>query len=250
MIDLIKITDEEITAFLDGEFEFTPADEISAAIKSSPKFAARVKALSIDKQDYVAAYDGLLNQAPVTPDFSRENSRWNKTSFRNVAAAAGFILLVGIGVNTYFANYAQPKWVTYVASYQSLYSNNTLAHIDQNAFDATQELERVSAAIGRKIELADLVLPEKLDYKRAQILNFRGQDLMQITYLSKSGVPIALCIMRSDTIEQKPEAPQFNSLEGMRSGYWQQNGYQFFLIGGEDSTLIKNLSFEFKNRIL
>ncbi|MBL1407054.1 MAG: hypothetical protein COC00_013785 [Rhizobiales bacterium] len=261
MIDPVKITDEEITAYLDGEFEYTLAAEIENAINNNPAFASRVKALSIDKQNFEKDYDGLLEKAPRAPNFANKKTTLNKSFsgeffglsgiiIGKIVAVACLVLLLGAGIGSYSTNYSQPKWINYVASYQSLYSKNTLAHINQNELEATQELKRVSAAIGRDIALENLKLPDILNYKRAQILNFRGQDLMQITYLSKSGVPIALCIMRFETTGQKPEAPQFNTLEGMQSGYWQQGGYQFFLIGGTDDALIKILSNEFKNRIL
>lgn len=249
MIDPVKITDEEITAYLDGEFEYTPAAEIENAINNNPAFASRVESLSIDKKKFVNAYDGLIKETPTMPNLSYRRDRWPKVSFAKIAAVTCIVLLVGIGLKTYFVTQSHPSWITYVASYQSLYSKNTLAHINQNELEATQELKRVSASIGRDIKFDSLDIHEILDYKRAQILNFEGQALMQITYLSKSGAPIALCIMRSESAAQISETPKFKTLEGMRSAYWQQGGYQFFLIGGKNEALIKTLSIELKNRI-
>lgn len=76
-----------------------------------------------------------------------------------------------------------------------------------------------------------------------QTLGFEGRPLMQLTFLSKFGDPIALCIIRSRNTET--QGIVVNEMRGMLAASWSKDGYEYLLIGGRDEALIRNAASEF-----
>lgn len=58
-----RFTDEELTAFLDGEEDHAPVAEIRSALKADADLAQRLDALRIDRQVIVAAFAAWSSQA-------------------------------------------------------------------------------------------------------------------------------------------------------------------------------------------
>ena len=110
------------------------------------------------------------------------------------------------------------------------------------------ELNRVSAAIGKTIDVSALNVSPELDYKRAQILGFKGQALVQLAFLTSTGHPVALCIIRSD--REAPGKIVSETMEGMSSAYWSQGGYEYLLIGGKDQSMVSRLAEKFSGQNL
>ncbi|MCF6321979.1 MAG: hypothetical protein L3J32_09455 [Rhizobiaceae bacterium] len=240
-------SDEELTAFLDGEFDHARADEIREAVANNFDIQARLKALALDKSEINSAFEQLLDAAPQMPELPQSDAaRHSVSSYRTMGlvAAFSFVFLIGGLFAGYFAGQNEEEnWREFVATYQALYINATLASIDQDAEAASAELEVVSKATGKTIELAQMVEQTQLDYKRAQILGFEGRPLMQLTFLSKLGEPIALCIIRSKDSENSDIV--VSDMRGMLAASWAKDGYEYLLIGGRDATLIESAAKEF-----
>ena len=94
----------------------------------------------------------------------------------------------------------------------------------------------MAGAIGKSIDLSTLKQIEGLDYKRVQILGFDGQPLAQLTFLSKVGAPVALCIIRKQGDGNTDI--HLAELQGMSAASWSRDGYDYLLIGGSDAALI------------
>lgn len=244
-------TDEQLTAYLDGEFDLVSEDEISAALESDPRLKARLDALTMDTSRVASAFNELLAHAPAAPDLSDVEPSapvWLRSAvLRCVAATAVVFLVIGWGAGFMTSQRELDTWRDFVAAYQALYINRTLAHIDQAADNAQAELGRVADAIGKELKLTALSRVEQLDYKRAQVLGFEGRPLAQITFLSKVGAPIALCIIRST--RQDTTGVETSTMQGMASAHWSKGGYEFLLIGGADTSLIKSAADTFAARL-
>lgn len=244
-------TDEQLTAYLDGEFDFVSEQEVTAALESDPHLKARLDTLAMDTDRVAAAFDELLARAPSAPELSGMEPAapvWLRSAvLRCVAATAVVCLVVGWGAGFMSSQRELDTWRDFVAAYQALYINRTLVHIDQAEDDAQAELGRVADAIGRELKLTALSRVEQLDYKRAQILGFEGRPLAQITFLSKIGAPIALCIIRSARADTAPV--ETSTMQGMASAHWSKGGYEFLLIGGADTALIKSAADAFAARL-
>ncbi len=246
----IIFSDELLTAFLDGEKEHIPYKEIEVAIATDERLQERLRVLEINKSDISKSMDLLLSNAPTAPEFKLEmpandNSYW----FRNgliAACAASFMLFSGI-IGYSISDRQIDSWREYVAAYHYLYITTTLSSVDNPVGTAKAELVRVGDAIGKEIELDNLKKFAGLEYKRAQILGFEGKPLAQLTFLSKMGTPVALCIIRSGSNSE--DAISDATLEGMASASWAKNGYEFLIIGGKDETLIDEAAEHFASII-
>ena len=248
MTERQTFTDEELVAYLDGEVEFTPADEITAALANDPELANRLAALDFNKDALQSDFAAMLgDQQPPALPASPASSGTSWAMVGSMAASILVALFVGYGAGNFLNQPEAPGWKAYVASYQSLYSADTLRHVNSSPQAQTAELERVAAAIGKSIDLAALQQNPDLTYKRAQVLSFKGKPLVQLAFLTKSGEPVALCILKSS----KPNSAQMSqaNLEGMSSASWNKDGYAYLLIGGDDQSLISNLASNYRDAI-
>lgn len=235
-------TDEELVAYLDGESDFAPADEIRAALPLDAALQKRVEALSFDSEVIAQGFQHLAPEANALPHLP--SPRKSSFGMNNVAAAAVVALLCGSVAGFAFSNKeANPNnWIDYVAAYQALYINATLSGVNTSAATQRAELQRVTSAIGKDISLDALQFTNQVDYKRAQILGFKGKPLIQLAFLSRTGEPIALCIFRNgDTDAEITE----QLLEGMQSASWSRDGYGYVLIGSQDEQLINQMASHF-----
>lgn len=237
-------TDEQLTAYLDRELDHIPADEIRAALEHDAALKARIEQLSLDTGQIADAFDDLLAKAPEMPDLAvdvqTEDSWWRRKVTGLAAAAVIAALAIGWGVGDITGKRDLETWDQYVAAYHALYVNSTLSGIDQSEQSAVAELELVSQSVGRPVDYSQITDIASLDYKRAQILGFEGRPLMQLTFLSKVGAPIALCIIRSDGSANS--SVRKRQMQGMSSAQWAKDGYEFLLIGGTDEPLISSVA--------
>ena len=135
------------------------------------------------------------------------------------AAAAALLLSFGAWGGYNFSKPDAPEWRESVAIYQSLYVADTLAPINQSDAAAEEELARVMAKLGKQIELSSLKSDPDLVYKRAQILGFGDRPLAQLAFLTNTGGPVALCIMKTDGAAQNIS---YGELQGLNSAQWAQ----------------------------
>jgi len=230
-------SDEDLTAFLDGEADDTLEADISAALETDEVLAERMAGLEVPMAAIAGAFDELLANAPpmpalapATPEPANTNARlswaWGLGTF-GTGIAAGLAVAFFTGFGT--PEPAPRGWVSFVASYQSLYTTATLEAVNPTPQDAALQLAAVSEGIG--IDLAALPQAEGLTFKRAQLLNFNGKPLVQISYLRDDGTPVALCI-----IPAGPDAQDLNmgAAEGLDVARWNTPGYGFLLIGGQE----------------
>lgn len=239
-----EFSDEELTAYLDGEVEYINVDAINKALANDPQLRRRIDDLTIDKPEIQSAFNDLLVAAPPVKIPPQRNHNKPRYSIGALVAAVVIAISFGIGWNTshYLHVGENTGWRYYASVYQALYINSTLAHINRPETEMMTELTRVSSALGKEISLPSLVSHAQLDYKRAQVLGYMGQPLIQLAFLSSVDVPVALCIMRSGVTSNAPIKTL--KMEGMSAATWDKDGYSYLLIGGSDDLLIKDVAGE------
>lgn len=237
-------SDEELVAFLDGEDEFAPVEEITKALETDAELAKRLEALRIDTDKIAKSFGALkIGKMPELPPAPVAN---DNQGFGKMIAASVLALAIGFGAGI-STSQSEPDWRDYVAAYQALYTNTTLKDVASSQQEQQQELTQVASAIGKNITLDKLNISPQLEYKRSQVLGYNGKPLVQIAFLDSMGQPIALCIIRSD--EGKKLDLQMNSMEGMSTAAWSKDGYEYILIGGQNDALISRMASEFSSTI-
>lgn len=247
MTSYATLTDEDLTAFLDGEVSEARSREIEARVNADPYLQQRLEALALDTELIHDAFDDLLLQAPGAPALLGSSAVTAPPTRRIwpslVAASLAGALFAG-GLGAFFADGGpQNDWRGYVASYQALYVGKTLSHLDRSDGAKAAELAIVADTIGKDIALDALTAEGSLDYKRAQILGFKGRPLIQLAFLSKMGEPLALCIIRGEA--GADEAMTSAAMEGLSAASWARDGFAYILIGGTDQAAVDSAAKHF-----
>lgn len=234
--DMRRFSDEELTAFLDGEADNALHAEIEATLETDPALSDQLAALDIPLAPIAEAYEVLLQSAPPMPALPEPaaapapRGRWGLglgTFATGLAAGLAVAMFTGFGTSP---PPATRGWVSFVASYQALYTPETLAMANPTADEAALQLAAVSDALG--LDLSSLPAAQGLTFKRAQVLGFRDKPLIQIAFTRADGTPVALCI-----IPAGPDATpvDMGQSEGLGLARWNTPGFGFLLIGGTDN---------------
>lgn len=239
-----RFSDEDLTAYLDKQMSNAEAAAVSSALESSPDLRQRLQGLMFDRRPLEEVFDAVLAKAPdppavlESPRVAKPEAGVGGGGFdrRALAAAAVAGLLVGASGLFLLPGDEPGGWHEAAAVYHKLYVTETLGLETPTAEQLSAELARVSARLQWDIRLEDLDGLAALTPRRAQILAFETQPLVQIAFLSSDGTPVALCILRSSRTGEAPV--KMASLEGMSAATWARDGYEFMLIGGTDDTRI------------
>ncbi|WP_162938076.1 anti-sigma factor [Kiloniella sp. EL199] len=239
---MTQFTDENLTAFLDGEATDDLAYQIERALEVDAVLKTRLEDLSLPVDELKKAMQQVRDQAPdlpsvLTEDATVSNRRSGNWAYAGSLAASVLISLIigGLFARTYLAPDEARGWKSYVAAYQSLYVGQTLDTIELTPEQIQKNLDNLSVEMG--IDLAKMTSGSELIFKRAQLLGFKGKPLVQLAYLSPEGQPVALCIIRTD--KGDTEAIGMDELEGMAAASWRKDGYAYLFIGGQDEAVIR-----------
>lgn len=240
-------SDEELVAYLDGEAEHAPVDQIRVALQTDPALNQRLDALRLDLDALRDSFD-LLNPTPqvldapiITPVAQSTAQQRSWQPMLMGAMAASVALVLGFGIGQWSTSPDEKGWIDYVAAYQALYTTATLDHITQSPDQLKTELARVSAAIGKEIDLDHLMGLGGADYKRGQVLSFNGRPLVQLAFATPNGVPVALCIIRNGNTATGAQPMAEMRLEGLSSAAWSDGTHDYLLIGGTDDALVRRM---------
>ncbi|ASP35703.1 anti-sigma factor [Labrenzia sp. VG12] len=239
-----RVSDETLTAYLDGELAEDEQRRIEAALESDPALVERLEMLSVPVDAVREAFDTLLDQAPAyeAPKDEKRISGWAPRTAAAGLVAAG--LLLGALWSPWQRPLPDTDWKMAVANYQVLYVPATLPGKTPEQEKAVEQLTALSADLGRNLSAAASV--DGLNYRRAQMLGLDGNPLVQIAYLSGENDPVAICITRVDASAYGPKAEM---LAGLASAHWIEDGYGFLVIGGEDLGAVKGIAEQLQGRI-
>ncbi|MFM0171079.1 anti-sigma factor family protein [Paraburkholderia sediminicola] len=171
---------------------------------------------------------------------------WLAVAFVAGAFACGFVLRLGSGVgpaSTAGASLASvgtgvSPWVAAAASYQQLYSRDTLANIEADPALVAKTTAQIRDDDGLAVRIPDLSA-YGLTFKRVQRLRFNDKPLVQIVYLPERGAPVALCVMKEAKPDTRSASQQVASMNVVT---WRQSELGYALIGPRDGIDLNALS--------
>jgi anti-sigma factor RsiW len=176
------------------------------------------------------AQSPMLRSAPVRSRM-RVALPWLAVAFVAGAFSCGIVLrlapaaISGSSVVQVADSGASP-WVRAAASYQQLYSRDTVA-LDSPSPDVSARIvSNIRHEDGLEVRVPDLH-SLGLKFMRVQRLRFNGKPLVQIVYLPQEGPPVALCVMK----EAKPDAAiSQHRVDRMDVVTWRQDELGYALI--------------------
>lgn len=246
-------SDEQLVAYLDDQLDSEQRNSIDAAISDDPALSLRVQWLARSSLPFKAAYDELLPQAPMerlnamldtlpSPAPPARSRRWFLT------AAAGLVVS-GVLADRLFLGWQMSRnksnWRGLVADYMSLYVPQTLEHLPGDEATQRAQLRAIDARLGLTLAPAKLALP-RIQLKRAQILEYDGVPIAQITYLDPAHGPMALCVTRSNNGSQ---AFAQERRHNMNVVYWADTEHAWMLIGHNPMAELQDMAKALHKRL-
>ncbi|MDI5924052.1 anti-sigma factor family protein [Rhizobium leguminosarum] len=257
-------SDEDLTAFIDGELTPEEAARIEAIVNEDESTAERLEFLARASLPFEQAFAPLLSEAPrekletmlaampvqqsarsdPTPAFGSRRRFLGALAASLVAGIAIDRAVIGIG-RSFSAKDENSEWRAVVADYISLYTPETLAGpVPERDVQAAQ-LGSLDEKLGLSLSPEAVSLPG-IDFKRALMLQYDGKPLAQIAYLDPETGPMALCIVKSDA---GSKAPDLESRKGLNVIYWSNETHAFMLIGRIPADRMKELGEDVRRRL-
>ncbi len=225
-------TDEELSAWLDGEAPPELSARIAAARRTDAGLAEDIARLEAAGKAMKGGFEATLAGAPELPAAlaAPEPSQGWTPGALGAGLVAG-LALAALGLGAWSLT-RPPVWERYVASYQALYVPQTIAGAGLSEEAARAQIAELAPQLG--LDLSALPDLPGLELRRAQMLGLNGKPLLQIAYADTSGRPVALCIIARG---KGPSDPVARRMEGLNAVAWSTEAHGFLLIGGEDGTL-------------
>jgi len=252
------ITDEMLTAFLDGEADPETSKIIDELMTRDPALAARLDALKIPMPSIRKAFDQAMEAAPTerldellegrSSDRTEQDKRpWLKRTIPVALVASILALVIGLATGRMILPPdSSEDWRVAVAEYQALYDRDTLVSINPDPIDAENAIQSVAAKVGAPIRPETLASLNRLTFKRAQILRWGSAPLAQFAFLSDGGEPFALCVTPASDGDQ-PIANK--KLKGLATSSWAQGGVAYMVIGGGDPAFAAALAEQIRAQL-
>ena len=138
-----------------------------------------------------------------------------------------FVQLPGVTTQTAEQSWAKRGWRAAVAEYQSLFITQTLENAGTNAEERTAGMRAVSEYLGLDLT-PDKVTVGPLELKRADILQFGGNRLVQVAYLADGKTPVSFCIIKG---KRKAHELEQEQRLGLNIVHWSSEDFGFMVIG-------------------
>ncbi|MBB4192017.1 anti-sigma factor RsiW [Rhizobium aethiopicum] len=233
-------SDEDLTAFIDGELTSEERARIEAIVKKDESVAERLDFLARASLPFEQAFAPLLSEAPreklqamlaaIPVHENAKPASAPAVTRRRFLGALAASLVAGIAIDRSVIGIGKDEnseWRAVVADYISLYTAETLAGPVPDRQEQTAQLASLDEKLGLSLSPEAVSLPG-VDFKRALLLQYEGKALAQIAYLDPETGPMALCIVKSNA---GPKAPDLENRKGMNVVFWSNATHAFMLIG-------------------
>lgn len=231
-------SDELLVAYLDDELDREQRQQIDHLLRTEAPVAARLDQLKRGELPFKAAFDSVLDEAPtqrlqamldaLPPAVAPHRATMSRRGF--LATAASFVI-AGIAADRLFMNWQSAEsddgWRGSVAEYMVLYTPQTLDNLNDDVASHTAQLSSVGKQLGLPLSPSAVTLPGA-EFRRAQILDYEGVLIGQLTYLDARHGPLALCITAAREGTEKLASEQ---RLGLNVVYWANPTHAFMLIG-------------------
>jgi hypothetical protein len=126
----------------------------------------------------------------------------------------------------------------------ALYVPETLEHLPNDEAVQRAQLRTLDSRLGLNLSPAQLALP-RAEFKRAQILEYDGVAIAQITYLDPAHGPVALCVTRSNTGSRNLAHERRHEMNVV---YWADMEHAWMLIGHNPLSELEEMATLIKTR--
>jgi anti-sigma factor RsiW len=249
--------DQELVALIDNELDEDRRNRLLARLEQDPTLRARYEALRGAGAPIGAAFDALLEQAPlarlreaIPPETAvrRAPRRFAGLAFRELAA--GFVIGFLAAGAAAWLNLGAPRsdedsdWRAAVVDYMGLYTNETFASVNPDRETQAREVSAVGKRVGANLTPDNAMMPG-LDFKVAFILAFNRSPLGEIAYVDPTGEPVLFCVIANG----EPDAPLHSEKRNAFAlASWTRNGRGYLVIGRQPEQRVAELAHTLEAR--
>ncbi len=265
-----KISDAELlVAYLDDALDEETRDETAQRLKEEPELQALFEELSEGERPLRTVFDLLLKDAPTERMERMLEEIDHADADDGGIGAMGYAMAAGIALALFVAGVLAGRmsvpaipdgpavelagkggdheteamaehsgWRQSVAEYLALYERRSFELMPDNREVQTKTLKRLSDATSGDYSLEKLTT-DKMQFKRGQLLNFKGKPLLQFFYLYEGAEPVAFCIIENGETDKTPAHERRN---GFNIVHWVSGGRAFMLIGKVDAAALTALA--------
>lgn len=235
--------DELLTAYLDDALDPTQQAELEHRLAQDAEARDRLDRLARVDTVLPPVGKALLSDAPPMPELDSPRPAHAPNQLAWAAT-----LMIGVALGWFIATDRGPRdlddWRDFAAAYHALYTPETLGGPPLSDTAAALQLGLVSETLGRSLIALDEI--EGLEFRRAQVLGHDGHNIIQLAYLTESGIPVALCIME-DQAAASPAAQAMR--QGIPSISWGDGENHFLLLGQDGITDLQPMAASFIARL-
>jgi anti-sigma factor RsiW len=204
---MINLSDELLMAYVDGQLDKPQTSVVTQILRDDPDLAVRVSRLQQTQAQLLDTFGALLREGASAASRDKRVKRGGAgAGFWLTAAAAAALVLIGAGAGlagAYFAGMVKgpvkeiaqlppTNWPGDIAEFHAFFTSDSMrvspesqANPDMVKFQLSQTFD-------------GMVLPDfteqGLKLARGQMLNYRGNKVMQIAYIGRGQSLVALYI--------------------------------------------------------
>lgn len=234
----MMLSDKQLQDYLAGTGPLEEALIIEAGVMTDAELEARLFALDFSNAKPLReAFDLAVSPETLQALEKRIPDTQTKSTLAVVfdkikwGAAAAALVAIGFGLSN-LKGQPEPRWRDQVASYHALYVAQTLASITLNDAQLAEQLSQGEQALGRSLPVDVVGSLGDSPLLRTQVLGFKDTPLVQMAYLTNSGVPVALCAIPSKA-EPSTEI-LYETLSGLPTASWSDGAYSYMIVGDID----------------
>jgi len=245
---------EALVALIDDELDEATRANLLARLAQDDALRARLNSLRQSRAQIVAAYDSLLEQAPLIrlrallPPLDDALARAPRRAFsrRDLAAgiAVGVLLGAAAAVGFGLLENNESDWRDAVVEYLQLYTPDTFASLNPDAALAALELKGVGDKVGVALTPVNTAV-KNLRFRVAFSLAYDGAPLAEVAYTDAKGEAAAFCVIANGA---KASPLRTEARDGLSSGAWSKDGKSYMLVARMPEAQIAELARSLESR--
>lgn len=252
-------SDEELTAFLDGEVGAEESARLREVVARDQAVAARVAFLSRATLPFREGFEPLLDAAPEadlrrmldslapTPTARSTHALSRRRLFGALAASVTVgVLGDRLWLALSDAGEEEWRWREVVAQYMALYTPATFAGEAPDRPTQMAQLDVINQKLGLSLTPESVAIAGA-EFRWALPLVYDGRALAQITHLDPQTGPLALCILRRDG--ESGDVRQ-EERQGLRLAFWAGGHHAVLLIGHATAPQLLAEAYEVRRRMV
>ncbi len=230
----MKFSDETLLAYLEGSLSEAESRAIEDAVAEDSALETRLMALDPFAPIVQQVFKDVPVEAPSVDLRAPTAPQSNSGPLRLLAVAAS-VAVIAVSATFWATRPEALGWAEQAAIYQSLYSPDTIANLDNSQQSLDAQFAQAEAKLGRSLNRDVLEKLPGLDLKRAQVLSFNGKPLVQVVFADAQGNPRAFCVIRQGAAAPSKDV-NLAVLSGLATATWAKDGYGYMLLGGDAQT--------------